>query len=152
MGTHLPPTERGTAALPTFRPMSIVDKRSPISATAELLLVYFSFFIFYLAHSPLFFMYVKCVGLSWFSVSFLPLYKYFVSHCIMCFSIVIVNISRTRSWFEALKPEGLESESESSDSGYIGLLLDCTLSLVSVSAGVQKILLVHYCTLLYIFS
>jgi len=27
-----------TAALPTFRPMSIVAKRSPISATAELLL------------------------------------------------------------------------------------------------------------------
>jgi len=30
------PTERGTAA-PTFRPMSTVAKRSPISATAELL-------------------------------------------------------------------------------------------------------------------
>jgi len=30
-----PPTERGTAA-PTFRPMSIVAERSPISATAEL--------------------------------------------------------------------------------------------------------------------
>ena len=30
------PTERGTAA-PTFRPTSIVAKRSPISATAELL-------------------------------------------------------------------------------------------------------------------
>jgi len=30
------PTERGTAA-PTFRPMSIVAKRSPISATAEFL-------------------------------------------------------------------------------------------------------------------
>ena len=32
-----PPMERGTAA-PTFRLMSIVAKRSPISATAELLL------------------------------------------------------------------------------------------------------------------
>jgi len=31
-----PPTERGTAA-PRFRPMSIVAKLSPISATAELL-------------------------------------------------------------------------------------------------------------------
>jgi len=30
------PAERGTAA-PTFRPVSIVAKRSPISATAELL-------------------------------------------------------------------------------------------------------------------
>jgi len=30
------PPERGTAA-PTFRPMPIVAKRSPISATAELL-------------------------------------------------------------------------------------------------------------------
>ena len=29
-------TERGTAAPPTFRPMSIVAKRLPISATAEL--------------------------------------------------------------------------------------------------------------------
>jgi len=34
-----PPTERGTA-VPTFRPMSIVAKGSPISATAELLLFY----------------------------------------------------------------------------------------------------------------
>jgi len=34
-GDPAPPTERGTAA-PTFRAMSIV-KRSPISATAELL-------------------------------------------------------------------------------------------------------------------
>jgi len=36
------PTERGTTA-PTFRPMSIVAKRSPISATAELLFLFFSF-------------------------------------------------------------------------------------------------------------
>jgi len=35
-GTQLPPTERGTAA-PTFRPTSIVAKRSSITATAELL-------------------------------------------------------------------------------------------------------------------
>jgi len=37
----LPPTKRGTAAEqpPTFWPMSIVAKRSPISATAELLLL-----------------------------------------------------------------------------------------------------------------
>jgi len=32
-----PPTERGTA-FPTFQAMSVVAKRSPISATAELLL------------------------------------------------------------------------------------------------------------------
>jgi len=36
-GLSSPPVERGTAA-PTFRPMSIVAKRSRISATAELLL------------------------------------------------------------------------------------------------------------------
>jgi len=35
----LPPQKKGTAA-PAFRPMSIVAKRSPISATAELLLHY----------------------------------------------------------------------------------------------------------------
>ena len=34
------PTERGTAAPPTFWPMSIVAKRLPISATAELLFVF----------------------------------------------------------------------------------------------------------------
>ena len=34
----LPPTERGIAA-PTFRLMSIVAKRSPISATAELVVI-----------------------------------------------------------------------------------------------------------------
>ena len=34
-GYPAPRTERGTAA-PTFRPMSIVVERSPISATAEL--------------------------------------------------------------------------------------------------------------------
>jgi len=38
MGNQLPHKERGTAA-PTFRPMSIVNRRSPISATAELLLL-----------------------------------------------------------------------------------------------------------------
>jgi len=32
--------ERGTAAPSTFRPMSIVAKRSPISAAAELLFKY----------------------------------------------------------------------------------------------------------------
>jgi len=32
------PTEKGTAAPPTFQPMSIVAKRSPILATAELFL------------------------------------------------------------------------------------------------------------------
>jgi len=37
------PTERGTAAPPTFRPMSIVAKRLPISATAELLCIFFYF-------------------------------------------------------------------------------------------------------------
>ena len=36
-GNPAPPTERGTAA-PTFRPVSFVAKRSPISATAEHLL------------------------------------------------------------------------------------------------------------------
>jgi len=34
-GNPAPATERGTAA-PTFRPISVVAKRSPISATAEL--------------------------------------------------------------------------------------------------------------------
>ena len=34
-GTQLP--KKGDTAAPTFRPMSIVAKRSPISATAELL-------------------------------------------------------------------------------------------------------------------
>jgi len=33
------PTERGTAAPSTFRPVSIVAKRSPVSATAELLFI-----------------------------------------------------------------------------------------------------------------
>jgi len=41
------PTERGTAA-PTLRPMSIVAKRSPISATAELLFNFVSDFVFFL--------------------------------------------------------------------------------------------------------
>jgi len=39
-----PLPERGTAAAPSFRPMSIVAKRSPISATAELLLTNAPFF------------------------------------------------------------------------------------------------------------
>jgi len=39
MGTQLPRPERGTAAS-HFLPMSIVAKRSPVSATAELLLFY----------------------------------------------------------------------------------------------------------------
>ena len=38
MGTQLPLAERGTAITFTFRPMFVVVKRSPISATAELLL------------------------------------------------------------------------------------------------------------------
>ena len=38
MGTQLP-TQKGGTAAPTFRPMSIVVKRSSISATAELLLL-----------------------------------------------------------------------------------------------------------------
>jgi len=38
-GDAAPPPERGTAA-PTFQPMSIVAKLSPISATVELLLSY----------------------------------------------------------------------------------------------------------------
>ena len=33
-----PPPKRGTAPLPNFRPVSVVAKCSPISATAELLL------------------------------------------------------------------------------------------------------------------
>ena len=36
LGIQLPPRKRGTTA-PTFRPMSIVVKRSTISATAKLL-------------------------------------------------------------------------------------------------------------------
>ena len=43
-GNPAPPTERGTAR-PTFRPMSTVAKRSPISETAELLFVVVLFFI-----------------------------------------------------------------------------------------------------------
>jgi len=38
MRTQLPHARKGAQQLPTFRPMSIVAKRSPISATAELLL------------------------------------------------------------------------------------------------------------------
>jgi len=38
-GDPAPPTESGTLATPTFRLRSIVAKRSPVSATAELLLV-----------------------------------------------------------------------------------------------------------------
>jgi len=37
-GAQYPPSKRGTAA-PSFRPMSIVAKQSPISATGELLLL-----------------------------------------------------------------------------------------------------------------
>jgi len=36
-GDPAPPQKKSTGSLPTFRPMSIVVKRSPISATAELL-------------------------------------------------------------------------------------------------------------------
>jgi len=34
------PRQKGAQQPPTFRPMSIVDKRSPISATVELLFVF----------------------------------------------------------------------------------------------------------------
>ena len=37
MGTQLPPAAKGAQQSPTFRSMSLVAKRSPISATAELL-------------------------------------------------------------------------------------------------------------------
>jgi len=40
MGMHPHPLERGTAALPHFSAVSIVAKRSAISATAELLFLY----------------------------------------------------------------------------------------------------------------
>jgi len=40
-GDPSPPAEGGTAAPPTFRPMSVVAKQSPISATAELRLCVF---------------------------------------------------------------------------------------------------------------
>ena len=40
-GDPVPPTKRGTAA-PTFRSMSLVTKRSPISATAEHLFLLFT--------------------------------------------------------------------------------------------------------------
>jgi len=36
-GNPAPPKKKGGIAAPTFRPMPIVAKRSPISATAELL-------------------------------------------------------------------------------------------------------------------
>jgi len=42
-GDPAPPTKGGTAA-PTFRPMSVVAKRSPVSATAEHLLVFLNVF------------------------------------------------------------------------------------------------------------
>jgi len=35
------PPRKGAQQLPTFRPMSIVAKRLPISATAELLCIFF---------------------------------------------------------------------------------------------------------------
>jgi len=38
-GDPAPSTERGTAVPPTFRPTSIVAKRSPISAAVELIMV-----------------------------------------------------------------------------------------------------------------
>jgi len=38
-GAHVPP-RKGHSSPPSFRPMSIVAKRSPISATAELLFVF----------------------------------------------------------------------------------------------------------------
>jgi len=34
-GTQLPSSQKGHSSLPNFRPMSIVAKGSPISATAE---------------------------------------------------------------------------------------------------------------------
>jgi len=37
MGTQLPPPKKNGGIAPNFRSMSIVAKRSPISATAELL-------------------------------------------------------------------------------------------------------------------
>ena len=37
-GDPTPPQEKGAQQSPTFRPVSIVGKRSPVSATAELLL------------------------------------------------------------------------------------------------------------------
>ena len=40
-------TQPPTAATPTFRPMSIVPKRSPSSATAELLHLIFSILYFH---------------------------------------------------------------------------------------------------------
>ena len=39
-GDPAPPTERGTAAPPTFRPVSIVAKQLPISATVKFLFNY----------------------------------------------------------------------------------------------------------------
>ena len=45
MGTQLPVQKRGHST-PNFRPMSIVAKRSPISATAEHLLRFESSFVF----------------------------------------------------------------------------------------------------------
>jgi len=39
MGTQLSPTQKGGTAALTFRPMSTVTKRSPISAAAELFVI-----------------------------------------------------------------------------------------------------------------
>jgi len=41
-GDPVPPPRKGAQQPPTFRSMSIVAKRSPISATAELLSKFFS--------------------------------------------------------------------------------------------------------------
>jgi len=48
-GDTAPPTERGTATTPTFGSVSVVAKRSPISATAELLFL----FVYEISREPL---------------------------------------------------------------------------------------------------
>jgi len=60
-GDLSPPTERGRAA-PTFRPMSIVAKRWPISATAELSLKYASEYADIQARLPQYFALLQTIA------------------------------------------------------------------------------------------
>jgi len=56
-GDPAPPQKRGIAA-PTFQPMSVVAKRSPISATAELLsflLLFGRIAVYYVDAFPIFY-------------------------------------------------------------------------------------------------
>jgi len=98
-GNPAPPTETGTAS-PTFRPMSIMAKQSPISATAELLLLLKSCFSWptvefsqffsemkWLKHSRLILYYIKPAALSKHPIS----YSMLASSIIMIIIIIIMT-------------------------------------------------------------